>query len=99
MRASSQVLLAALAALVVQVVAAQPAVPELRYQPPPNFYRSAITPPEDYSANEFNASLQVYPFGRSAAMSSRRSARPCFANGSIRGTGKRTSPRRRNSGR
>jgi hypothetical protein len=29
--------LAALGALVVQLVAAQPAVPELRYQPPPAF--------------------------------------------------------------
>ena len=62
MRASFQALLAALAAMVVQPAAAQPAVPELRYQPPPNFYRSAITPPEDYSASEFNASLQIYPF-------------------------------------
>src|SRR5262249_33551160 len=32
------------------------------YQPPKDFYRSAITPPEDYSASEFNASVQVYPF-------------------------------------
>ncbi|HYR34054.1 MAG TPA: hypothetical protein VEQ87_07175, partial [Burkholderiales bacterium] len=55
-------LVAAFAALFVQHAAAQPAAPELRYQPPPNFYRSAITPPEDYSANEFNAGLQVYPF-------------------------------------
>lgn len=54
--------MAAFAALFVQHAAAQPAAPELRYQPPPNFYRSAITPPEDYSANEFNAGLQVYPF-------------------------------------
>lgn len=41
---------------------AQQDVPTLRYDPPPNFYRSAITPPEDYSSNEFNATLQVYPF-------------------------------------
>jgi len=58
----ASLLMAAIAALVVQQVAAQPAVPKLRYQPPPNFYRSAITPPDDYSANEFNAGLQVYPF-------------------------------------
>lgn len=37
-------------------------IPVLRYDPPPNFYRSAITPPEDYSSNEFNANVQVYPF-------------------------------------
>jgi hypothetical protein len=36
--------------------------PTLRYAPPPNFYRSAITPPEDYTSNEFNASMQIYPF-------------------------------------
>jgi hypothetical protein len=54
--------LATLGALVVQLVAAQPAVPELRYQPPPNFYRSAITPPQDYSAKEFNANFQIYAF-------------------------------------
>jgi hypothetical protein len=41
--------------------AAQP-LPELRYQPPPAFYRSAITPPDDYAATGFNAGLQVYPF-------------------------------------
>jgi hypothetical protein len=34
----------------------------LRYDPPPNFYHSAITPPEDYSSTEFNAAVQVYPF-------------------------------------
>jgi hypothetical protein len=37
-------------------------VPVLRYDPPSNFYRSAITPPEDYASNEFNANVQVYPF-------------------------------------
>ncbi|HVY08102.1 MAG TPA: hypothetical protein VHB46_19160 [Burkholderiales bacterium] len=37
-------------------------IPELRYEPPQNFYHSAIHPPEDYTSNEFNASLQVYPF-------------------------------------
>jgi hypothetical protein len=37
---------------------------ELRYEPPPNFSHSAITPPEDYSSNEFNAGFQVYPFRR-----------------------------------
>jgi hypothetical protein len=33
----------------------------LRYEPPANFYRSAISPPEDFSANDVNAGLQVYP--------------------------------------
>jgi hypothetical protein len=36
--------------------------PVLRYEAPKSFYRSAIAPPEDFSAKEFNASLQVYPF-------------------------------------
>ena len=52
----------AAAAFVVIIATAQQEVPMLRYEPPPNFSRSAITPPEDYSSNEFNASLQVYPF-------------------------------------
>jgi hypothetical protein len=38
------------------------AQPVLRYEPPTSFYRSAIAPPDDYSAKEFNASVQVYPF-------------------------------------
>jgi hypothetical protein len=42
--------------------AAQPGIPVLRYQPPPNFHRSSITPPEDFSSNEFDASVQIYPF-------------------------------------
>src|SRR5262245_55714237 len=54
-------LISIFAMLFVQQATAQPAAPELRYDPPPNFYRSAITPPDDYAANEFNASLQVYP--------------------------------------
>jgi hypothetical protein len=55
-------LLSALAALALPYAAGQPASPELRYQPPPNFSRSAIAPPEDFSSNEFNAGIQVYPF-------------------------------------
>ncbi len=53
-----------IATLIVSSAMAQQGVPMLRYDPPPNFYRSAITPPEDYSANEFNATFQVYPFRR-----------------------------------
>jgi hypothetical protein len=49
-----------LAALLAAASAA--AQPVLRYEPPKSFYRSAIAPPDDYSAKEFNASLQVYPF-------------------------------------
>ena len=52
--------LSGLAALLVAAGAA--AQPVLRYAPPPDFYHSAITPPDDYSANGFNAGLQVYPF-------------------------------------
>jgi hypothetical protein len=37
-------------------------LPELKFQDPPNFYRSAIYPPADFTSNEVNASLQVYPF-------------------------------------
>jgi hypothetical protein len=36
--------------------------PVLRYEPPTNFMRSAIYPPEDYSSTQFNGSIQVYPF-------------------------------------
>jgi len=42
-------------------IAAQ-ALPTLRYDPPPNFYRSASTFPEQYESQEVNAGLQVYPF-------------------------------------
>jgi hypothetical protein len=36
--------------------------PVLRYEPPPNFMRSAIYPPEDFVSTQFNGSIQVYPF-------------------------------------
>lgn len=38
------------------------ALPDLQYDPPRNFYKSALHDPEQYSSNEVNASLQVYPF-------------------------------------
>jgi hypothetical protein len=41
---------------------AQAPLPELKYEDPPGFYRSAIYPPADFSSREVNASLQVYPF-------------------------------------
>jgi hypothetical protein len=37
-------------------------LPILRFDDPVGFYHSAITPPDDYSSSQFNASLQVYPF-------------------------------------
>jgi hypothetical protein len=55
-------LIAVAALLAAASAAAQQSLPALQYAPPPNFYRSAIAPPEDYSAKEFNAGLQVYPF-------------------------------------
>jgi len=55
--------LSAVAGLLLAAGAAAQA-PLLRYEPPPDFYRSAIAPPDDYSAKAFNASLQVYPFRR-----------------------------------
>lgn len=55
---------AACALLLATSVAFAESVPELRYEPPQNFYHSAAHPPEDYVSNEFNASLQVYPFKR-----------------------------------
>ncbi|AHG92353.1 hypothetical protein J421_4818 (plasmid) [Gemmatirosa kalamazoonensis] len=36
--------------------------PELSFRDPPGFYRSASYPPADFSSQEVNASLQVYPF-------------------------------------
>jgi hypothetical protein len=39
-------------------------IPVLHYEPPTNFMRSAVYPPEDYLSTQFNASIQVYPFER-----------------------------------
>jgi len=41
---------------------AQQVVPVLRYDPPANWYRSATVNPAQYSSNEVNAGIQVYPF-------------------------------------
>ena len=38
------------------------AAPLLHYEPPTNYMRSAIYPPDDYASTQFNASIQVYPF-------------------------------------
>jgi len=37
-------------------------VAEITFTDPPGFYRSAIYPPADFTSNEVNASVQVYPF-------------------------------------
>jgi len=53
----------ALAVLVTARLAmSQQALPVLRYDPPANWYRSASIRPEQYSSNEVNAGIQVYPF-------------------------------------
>lgn len=41
---------------------AQAPLPELKFTDPPGFLRSAAYPPADFSSQEVNASLQVYPF-------------------------------------
>ena len=57
---SAQTLTLMIAALAPSRAVAQ--LPTLRYDPPPNFYRSASTPPEQYSSKAVNAYLVVYPF-------------------------------------
>jgi hypothetical protein len=37
-------------------------LPDLNYEPPRNFYRGASHDPDQFSSNEVNASVQVYPF-------------------------------------
>ena len=59
---------------------AQAPMPELRFTDPPGFYRSAIYPPADYSSQEVNASLQVYPFASSTATFDRPSPGRCCGN-------------------
>jgi hypothetical protein len=44
-----------------RLVAAQ-TLPTLRYEPPPDFYRSASTFPEQYESQQVNAGMQVYAF-------------------------------------
>ncbi|HEY3740636.1 MAG TPA: hypothetical protein VGL53_12370 [Bryobacteraceae bacterium] len=51
-----------LAAMALLTTAAAAQTPLLRFDPPPNYMRSAIYPPEDYVSNQFNASFQIYPF-------------------------------------
>jgi hypothetical protein len=37
-------------------------VPVLQYNPPPNFYHGAGVTPDQFSSNEVDAGLQLYPF-------------------------------------
>lgn len=37
-------------------------LPELEFHDPPGFMRSGLYPPADFTSNEVNASVQVYPF-------------------------------------
>jgi len=41
---------------------AQAPLPELKFEDPPRFLRSGAYPPADFSSQDVNASLQVYPF-------------------------------------
>ena len=62
MRFRRWMLVSSLAILATVQALAQAPLPELKFDDPPGFYRSAIYPPADYSSQEVNASLQVYPF-------------------------------------
>ncbi|HKW49911.1 MAG TPA: hypothetical protein VJN70_20805 [Gemmatimonadaceae bacterium] len=62
MRFPRWMLLSPVALFAARGVAQTTTLPELKFQDPPNFYRSAIYPPADFSSTEANASLQVYPF-------------------------------------
>jgi len=42
-------------------------LPNLNYEPPRNFYRGASHDPDQFSSNEVNASIQVYPFRKAPA--------------------------------
>ena len=62
MRSPRWMLLSPVALFVAMSTRAQVPLPELKFQDPPGFYRSASYPPADFTSNEVNASLQVYPF-------------------------------------
>lgn len=49
-------------AAMTSVARAQTPLPQLKFEDPPGFMRSAAYPPADFSSQEVNASLQVYPF-------------------------------------
>ena len=45
-----------------RLATSQQGLPVLRYDPPATWYRSASIRPEQYSSNEVNAGIHVYPF-------------------------------------
>jgi len=66
---STRILFSALAAMAIVIVPSgaqenrsAATMPVLRYDPPSNFMRSGGYPPEDYISNQYNGSIQVYPF-------------------------------------
>ena len=62
MRSPRWLLLSMVASCAAGRLLAQAPLPELKFQDPPAFMRSAAYPPADFSSQEVNASLQVYPF-------------------------------------
>ena len=62
MRFPRWMLLSVITALAIARVRAQTPLPELKFGDPPGFMRSGGYPPADFSSQEVNASLQVYPF-------------------------------------
>jgi len=69
MRGSRQIpqTLALVTLMGVATASAQPAPPELKYDPPANFYKGAARNPDQYTSNEVNASMQVYAFRQAPA--------------------------------
>ena len=62
MRFPRWLLLPAVLVVATSPARAQSPLPELKFQDPPGFLRSGAYPPADFSSQEVNASLQVYPF-------------------------------------
>lgn len=62
MRFPRWMLLTVITAVAITRGRAQIPSPELKFDDPPGFMRSAAYPPTDFSSREVNASLQVYPF-------------------------------------
>ena len=62
MRIPRWMLLSVITAVAIARARAQTPLPELKFDDPPGFMRSAAYPPADFSSREVNASVQVYPF-------------------------------------
>ena len=62
MRFPRWMLLSVMTALAIARARGQTPPPELKFDDPPGFTRSAAYPPADFSSREVNASVQVYPF-------------------------------------